>query len=33
MGYRSLANLATGPRYAQDVLEQMDDIGVARCRS
>ena len=25
---RSLANLATGPRYFQDVLDQMDDIGV-----
>ncbi|MGA2430563.1 MAG: ABC transporter permease [Candidatus Acidiferrum sp.] len=28
MSMRSLANLATGPRYFQDVLEQMDDIGV-----
>jgi phospholipid/cholesterol/gamma-HCH transport system permease protein len=25
---RSLANLATGPRYLQDMLDQMDDIGV-----
>src|SRR6201997_5833864 len=25
---RSLANLATGPRYFQDFLDQMDDIGV-----
>jgi phospholipid/cholesterol/gamma-HCH transport system permease protein len=25
---RSLANLATGPRYIQDTLDQMDDIGV-----
>jgi len=25
---RSLANLATGPRYVQDTLDQMDDIGV-----
>ncbi|MGC1903367.1 MAG: ABC transporter permease [Candidatus Acidiferrum sp.] len=25
---RSLTNLATGPRYFQDVLDQMDDIGV-----
>jgi phospholipid/cholesterol/gamma-HCH transport system permease protein len=25
---RSLANLATSPRYFQDVLDQMDDIGV-----
>ncbi len=28
MSARSLANLATGPRYFQDVLDQMDDIGV-----
>jgi phospholipid/cholesterol/gamma-HCH transport system permease protein len=28
MAYRSLANLATGPRYFQDLLDQMDDIGV-----
>jgi len=28
MAYRSLANLATGPRYFQDMLDQMDDIGV-----
>src|SRR5450432_3466018 len=28
MSMRSLANLATGPRYFQDVLDQMDDIGV-----
>jgi phospholipid/cholesterol/gamma-HCH transport system permease protein len=28
MSIRSLANLATGPRYFQDVLDQMDDIGV-----
>jgi phospholipid/cholesterol/gamma-HCH transport system permease protein len=28
MSMRSLGNLATGPRYFQDVLEQMDDIGV-----
>jgi phospholipid/cholesterol/gamma-HCH transport system permease protein len=25
---RSLSNLATGPRYFQDTLDQMDDIGV-----
>ncbi|HEY1925520.1 MAG TPA: ABC transporter permease [Candidatus Acidoferrum sp.] len=25
---RSLTNLATGPRYFQDLLDQMDDIGV-----
>src|ERR1700723_1816085 len=25
---RSLANLATSPRYFQDMLDQMDDIGV-----
>ena len=25
---QSLANLASGPRYFQDILEQMDDIGV-----
>jgi phospholipid/cholesterol/gamma-HCH transport system permease protein len=28
MAARSLANLATGPRYFQDILDQMDDIGV-----
>jgi phospholipid/cholesterol/gamma-HCH transport system permease protein len=28
MAIRSLANLATGPRYFQDLLDQMDDIGV-----
>jgi phospholipid/cholesterol/gamma-HCH transport system permease protein len=28
MSVRSLANLGTGPRYFQDVLDQMDDIGV-----
>src|ERR1700694_1358367 len=28
MATRSIANLATGPRYFQDVLDQMDDIGV-----
>jgi phospholipid/cholesterol/gamma-HCH transport system permease protein len=28
MAVRSLANLASGPRYFQDVLDQMDDIGV-----
>src|SRR6201988_2984282 len=28
MAARSVANLATGPRYFQDVLQQMDDIGV-----
>jgi len=28
LSMRSLANLATGPRYLQDVLDQMDDIGV-----
>jgi phospholipid/cholesterol/gamma-HCH transport system permease protein len=28
MAMRSLANLATGPRYFQDMLDQMDDIGV-----
>jgi phospholipid/cholesterol/gamma-HCH transport system permease protein len=28
MAVRSLANLATGPHYFQDVLDQMDDIGV-----
>lgn len=28
MAGRSLANLATGPRYVQDILDQMDDIGV-----
>src|SRR5260370_2061321 len=27
MAGRSLANLATGPRYFQDILDQMDDIG------
>ncbi len=28
MAARSVANLATGPRYFQDLLDQMDDIGV-----
>src|SRR3981081_264243 len=28
MAARSLTNLATGPRYFQDTLDQMDDIGV-----
>lgn len=28
MAGRSLANLASGPRYLQDILDQMDDIGV-----
>lgn len=28
LSYRSLTNLATGPRYMQDTLDQMDDIGV-----
>ena len=28
MAFRSLRNLATGPRYFQDTLDQMDDIGV-----
>jgi phospholipid/cholesterol/gamma-HCH transport system permease protein len=28
MAGRSLANLASGPRYFQDILQQMDDIGV-----
>jgi phospholipid/cholesterol/gamma-HCH transport system permease protein len=28
MAMTSLANLATGPRYFQDLLDQMDDIGV-----
>lgn len=28
MAARSLQNLATGPRYFQDTLDQMDDIGV-----
>ena len=28
MSMRSLANLATAPRYVRDVLDQMDDIGV-----
>src|SRR5216684_2098046 len=28
MAGRSLLNLATGPRYFQDMLDQMDDIGV-----
>ena len=28
MAGRSLANLASGPRYFQDILDQMDDIGV-----
>ncbi|HEY4818458.1 MAG TPA: ABC transporter permease [Candidatus Acidoferrum sp.] len=28
MSARALANLASGPRYFQDILDQMDDIGV-----
>jgi phospholipid/cholesterol/gamma-HCH transport system permease protein len=28
MSARALANLATGPRYLQDFVDQMDDIGV-----
>src|SRR5258708_39671393 len=28
MSARALSNLATGPRYFQAILEQMDDIGV-----
>jgi phospholipid/cholesterol/gamma-HCH transport system permease protein len=28
MSLRAVANLATGPRYFQDLLDQMDDIGV-----
>ncbi len=28
LGLRSLTNLATGPRYVQDTLDQMDAIGV-----
>jgi len=28
MAGRSLTNLASGPRYFQDILQQMDDIGV-----
>src|SRR5436305_1153948 len=28
LAVRSLTNLATGPRYFQDTLDQMDDIGV-----
>ena len=28
MSFRSMANLATGPRYFPDTLAQMDDIGV-----
>lgn len=28
MSWRSMKNLATGPRYFQDTLDQMDDIGV-----
>lgn len=28
LSYRSLTNLASGPRYMQDTLDQMDDIGV-----
>jgi phospholipid/cholesterol/gamma-HCH transport system permease protein len=28
VAYHSLGNLATSPRYFQDVLDQMDDIGV-----
>lgn len=28
LSFRAITNLATGPRYAQDTLQQMDDIGV-----
>src|ERR1700745_4394179 len=28
MAWRSLTNLTPGPRYFQDILDQMDDIGV-----
>jgi phospholipid/cholesterol/gamma-HCH transport system permease protein len=28
LSYRALSNLASGPRYMEDTLEQMDDIGV-----
>jgi phospholipid/cholesterol/gamma-HCH transport system permease protein len=28
LAYKSIANLTTGPRYFQDTLDQMDDIGV-----
>src|SRR5258706_13700366 len=28
MSGRALVNLASGPRYFQDILDQMDDIGV-----
>src|ERR1700687_5367241 len=28
MAGRSLANLFSGPRYFQDILDQMDDVGV-----
>ncbi len=28
LSYHSITNLATGPRYIQDTLDQMDDIGV-----
>jgi phospholipid/cholesterol/gamma-HCH transport system permease protein len=28
MSARAIANLASGPRYFQDILDQMDDIGV-----
>ena len=28
MSARAVANLASGPRYLQDILDQMDDIGV-----
>jgi phospholipid/cholesterol/gamma-HCH transport system permease protein len=28
MSLRSLANLASGPRYVRDLMDQMDDIGV-----
>jgi phospholipid/cholesterol/gamma-HCH transport system permease protein len=28
LSYHSIANLARGPRYVQDTLQQMDDIGV-----
>jgi len=28
LSFRAITNLATGPRYIQDTLQQMDDIGV-----
>ena len=28
LSFRAVTNLATGPRYVQDTLQQMDDIGV-----